>query len=193
MNETEKPLLTERFDQALAYASQAHRRQTRKGGDVPYVSHLLGVCSIALENGADEDQAIAALLHDAVEDQGGPGRLADIRSMFGERVAEMVDHCTDADTEPKPPWRERKEAYIASLSSKPRASLEVSIADKTHNASAIVNDLREVGAEVWDRFTGKRDGSLWYYRTLADRFCELVPGAASKRFALLVKEMESLA
>lgn len=184
-------ILTDRFDDALAYASRIHRHQIRKGSGVPYVSHLLGVASIALENGADEDQAIAALLHDAVEDQGGPERLADIRERYGDRVAEIVAHCTDSDIEPKPPWRERKQAYLASLAHKPRASLEVSLADKTHNAGAIVADLRAHGEVVWDRFTGGKEGSLWYYRELAVTFERLVPGAGTERLSGLVEEMES--
>jgi (p)ppGpp synthase/HD superfamily hydrolase len=182
-------MLTERFDEALAYASRVHREQCRKGTDTPYISHLLGTAAIALENGADEDQAIAALLHDAVEDQGGAARLADIRARFGERVAEMVDHCTDTDIEPKPPWRARKEAYIASLARKPTASLAVSLADKTHNAGAIVADLASVGEVVWDRFTGGRDGSLWYYNSLVTAFRERIGGAGAERLAVLVEEM----
>lgn len=189
---THSPHFTDRFDRALAYASAAHRQQTRKGSNIPYVSHLLGVSAIALENGADEDQAIAALLHDAVEDQGGTERLADIRAAFGERVANIVAHCTDTDVEPKPPWRPRKEAYIAHLSSAPHDALEVSLADKTHNASAIVADLQCHGEAVWERFTGGREGSLWYYRTLSDRFCELIPGPGSNRLARLVEEIERL-
>ena len=193
MTATPNNHLTERFDDALAYASRIHRAQGRKGADIPYVSHLLGVTSIVIENGASEDQAIAALLHDAVEDQGGAERLEDIRIRYGEEVARIVADCTDSDTEPKPPWRARKEAYLASLSHKPAASLEVSIADKTHNAGAIVADLHVHGEEVWARFTGGKDGSLWYYRALADAFAELAPGTASDRFARLVGEMERLA
>ena len=185
-------LLTERFDVALAYASRIHRDQIRKGSGIPYVSHLLGVASIALENGADEDQAIAALLHDAVEDQGGPERLRDIKEVFGKSVAQIVDDCTDADTEPKPPWRARKEQYLASLAKKPVTSLQVSLADKTHNAGAIVEDLRVHGEQLWDRFTGKREGSLWYYRALADAFADRIPGPASDRLMRFVNEMELL-
>jgi (p)ppGpp synthase/HD superfamily hydrolase len=181
--------LTDRFDDALAYASRVHRDQMRKGTTVPYISHLIGTAAIALENGADEDQAIGALLHDAVEDQGGAARLADIRVRFGERVAEIVDHCTDTDIEPKPPWRARKEAYIASLAHKPVASLEVSLADKTHNASAIVADLGVHGDALWLRFTGGRDGSLWYYRALVMAFRARIAGDGTERFAALVAQM----
>lgn len=186
-------VLGDRFDDALVYASRLHRDQRRKGSDVPYVSHLLGVASLLIEAGGDEDQAIAALLHDAVEDQGGPSRLAEIRARYGERVAKMVADCTDADADPKPPWRARKEGYIATLAEKPRASLLVSLADKTHNAGAIVADLQAHGQSVWDRFTGGRDGSLWYYRALSDRFDALVGGPGAARLKRLVDEMERLA
>lgn len=182
-------MLTERFDEALAYASRIHREQRRKGTDIPYISHLLGVASLALEAGADEDQAIAALLHDAVEDQGGAERLADIRARFGDRVAAIVDHCTDTDVEPKPPWRARKEAYIASLACKPAESLMVSLADKTHNASAILADLSRHGPAVWERFTGGKDGTLWYYAALVVSFDAQLPGHATRRFAAMVAEM----
>lgn len=191
--EADRPILTDRFDKALAYAGRAHRSQVRKGSGIPYVSHLLGVAAIALENGADEDQGIAALLHDAIEDQGGSARPADIRAEFGERVAQIVDHCTDTDIEPKPPWQARKDAYIASLADKPPASLQVSLADKTHNAGALVADLHAHGEEVWDRFTAPKQGTLWYYRTLADAFARLIPGAGTERFERVVQELERLA
>lgn len=190
---TPHPFLTDRFEDALAYASRLHRAQRRKGSDIPYVSHLLAVAAIALENGADEDQAIAALLHDAVEDQGGLPRLEEIRARFGEDVAAMVADCTDAHEEPKPAWHPRKEAYIASLAHKPARSLAVSLADKTHNAAAINADLRAHGAAVWDRFTGGRAGTLWYYRALAEAFRAHAPGIAAERFAREVDEMEELA
>lgn len=193
MTETTTPLLTGRFDEALAYASRIHRTQLRKVSAIPYVSHLLAVAAIALENGADEDQAIAALLHDAVEDQGGLERLADIRDRFGDAVAAMVADCSDSHEEPKPEWRPRKETYIASLTHKSPRSLAVSLADKTHNVSTINADLRAVGASVWDRFTRGKEGSLWYYRALADAFAQLLPGHAATRFEREVAEMEELA
>lgn len=182
-------MLGERFDLALVYASQIHRKQVRKGSGIPYISHLLGVASLAIENGADEDQAIAALLHDAVEDQGGLQQLEEIRARFGDRVAEIVDHCTDSYVEPKPEWRQRKEAYIASLSDKPKDSLLVSLADKTHNAGAIISDLDACGNSVWDRFTGRKDGTLWYYNQLVGAFRSRLPGIGSERFASSVAEM----
>lgn len=187
------PFLTTRFDDALAYASQLHRLQTRKGSGVPYISHLLAVAAIALENGADEDQAIAALLHDAVEDQGGLAQLEAIRARYGEGVATIVADCTDSHEEPKPDWQPRKEAYIASLAHKPARSLAVSLADKTHNAAAINADLRAHGQAVWQRFTGGKGGSLWYYRVLATAFRLHAPGVAAERFAREVDEMVELA
>lgn len=169
-------MLSTRFDQALSYASMIHRTQVRKGSGVPYISHLLGVASITLEFGGDENQAIAALLHDAAEDQGGEVRLNDIRVTFGEDVEEIVRHCSDSLGEEKPvdvggrkaEWRSRKERYLASLDYKPERSLLVSLADKTHNAEAIVFDLHRTGPSVWARFTGERDGTQWYYSQLVD-------------------------
>ena len=173
--------LTHRFEQALLYASAVHGGQKRKGTSIPYLAHLLGTASVALELGADEDQAIAALLHDAVEDQGGKARLVDIRARFGDTVAEIVLHCTDADVHPKPAWQERKERYLEALGSKPADALLVSLSDKIHNAEAILNDLRFHGHGVWDRFKGGKDGSLWYYRTLSDIFEQLLPGSGAGR------------
>ncbi|WP_086737006.1 HD domain-containing protein [Erythrobacter colymbi] len=190
---TDTPFLTDRFDDALAYVSRLHRAQTRKGSGIPYVSHLLAVAAIALENGADEDQAIAALLHDAVEDQGGLAQLEAIRARYGAGVAQIVADCTDAHEDPKPAWHPRKEAYIASLAHKPARSLAVSFADKTHNAAAINADLRAHGAVVWSRFTGGKGGTLWYYRALATAYRAHAPGVAAERFAREVDEMKELA
>lgn len=189
--------LGERFEFALAYANQAHCRQARKATTIPYMSHLLGVASIALELGADEDQAIAALLHDAVEDQGGAARLQDIRDKFGTQVASIVADCTDGepDGDRSDPglWRPRKEAYLARLADKPEKSLLVSLADKTHNARSIHDDLANAGPAVFDRFNGGREGTLWYYQTLAKTFCQLMPGTGSQRLRTVVGEMHRLA
>ncbi len=154
------------FDDALVYASEIHRTQERKASEVPYVSHLLGVASLVIEEGGTQIQAIAALLHDAVEDQGGLPRLEEIRARFGRGVADIVEACTDTTQEPKPPWRRRKEEYLARLPSAPPDALLVSVADKVHNARSILTDLRTGGVGVFERFTGGRDGTLWYYRTL---------------------------
>lgn len=162
--------LSSRFDEAMTYASEAHRQQVRKGTEIPYLGHLLSVAGLVLEHGGDEDTAIAALLHDAVEDAGGAPRLADIRQRFGDRVAEIVHDCTDADVVPKPPWRGRKEAYIARLAAASPAARLVSCCDKLHNARCIVADLRSQGDAVWAKFTGGRDGTLWYYATILAEF-----------------------
>ena len=185
--------LTDRFGEALRYAEKAHRNQARKGTDIPYVAHLLGVASLALEGGADEDQAIAALLHDAVEDQGGPARLADIQSKFGNRVANIVSDCTDSWEDPKPDWKPRKEDYLAQMEHKSPDSLLVSLADKTHNARSIITDVIAHGNSVWDRFTASREDTLWYYRSLAERFERHLPGPGADRFRALVTEMHAIA
>lgn len=186
-------MLTKRFDDALGYASELHRAQLRSGTSIPYVSHLLAVASLALEAGGDEDQAIAALLHDAAEDQGGAARLEEIRVRFGDRVADIVADCTDSWELPKPEWRPRKEAYLATLAHKSADSLLVSRADKMHNAGAIVRDLAVHGAGLWCRFTGGRDGSLWYYRALVIAFEERLPGPETEHLKRLVDEMHVLA
>jgi (p)ppGpp synthase/HD superfamily hydrolase len=164
-------VLSERFQQALVYAAELHREQMRKGSSTPYVAHLLGVASLALEYGANEDEAIAALLHDAIEDQGGDATRQEIRRRFGDVVTAIVDGCTDAEVTPKPPWRARKEAYIAHIAEGPSPSVRlVSSADKLHNARSILSDFRTLGDAVWSRFKGGRDGTLWYYRALVDAY-----------------------
>ncbi len=173
--------LTDRFDEALVYASRLHRRQRRKGNNVPYVSHLMAVSALVIENGGDEDQAIGALLHDAAEDQGGLEELRRIEARFGAAVAVIVRDCSDSLTEPKPPWRPRKEAYLESLTAKPSSSLLVSLADKTHNAECIRMDYRALGERLWDRFTGDGEGIRWYYRGLAERFRAALPSPLSER------------
>ena len=160
----------EKFEEALVYAADAHRDQVRKGTGIPYVTHLLAVAAIVGENGGTEDEVIAALLHDAPEDAGGEERLTDIRSRFGEEVAGIVAGCTDTYEDPKPPWQERKEAYIAHLVEAPPSVRLVSAADKLHNARSILRDLRAEGEAVWRRFTGTKEETLWYYRALVDAF-----------------------
>lgn len=162
--------LSPKFEQALHYAVLVHAHQVRKGSGIPYVAHLLGVASIAFENGANEDEAIAALLHDAGEDAGGEGRIADIRLRFGNAVADIVEGCTDAVVIPKPAWQKRKEDYIAHIPSASASVRLVSASDKLHNARTILADFRQVGDEVWTRFKGGKDGTLWYYRSLITAF-----------------------
>ena len=179
-----RPDFSPRFDQALVYAHQLHARQTRKGTTTPYIGHLLAVTSIVIENGGTEDEAIAALLHDAVEDQGGAQIRDEIRRRFGDNVAAIVDGCTDTDQTPKPPWRARKEDHLTHLSDASPAVLLVSLADKLHNARTIVQDHRVMGAEIWKRFTGGKEGTLWYYRALVEAF------RAREQFSALVDELD---
>lgn len=185
--------LTARFDEALAYAHALHRAQTRKGSGTPYIAHLLGVCAIALEDGASEDEAIGALLHDAAEDQGGAATLAEIERRFGPQVARIVADCTDAWDQPKPPWRARKEAYLAALPSKPAASLRVSLADKVHNAESIAQDHRVLGEAIFARFVGGPQGTRWYYRELARVFAQARPGPLAERLARAIADFDKTA
>jgi GTP pyrophosphokinase len=186
--------LTDRFEQALTFATRLHAAQYRKGTDIPYVAHLLGVASIALDYGATEDEAIAALLHDAVEDQGDAGRtLEEVRRRFGEGVATIVLGCSDADVIPKPPWRTRKEDYIAHLPGVGPSVCLVSAADKLHNARAILADYRVLGEALWDRFRGGKEGTLWYYRALVTAFRQSgTKPALIDELDLVVSELERL-
>jgi GTP pyrophosphokinase len=158
--------LSGRFDEAFKYAHEVHAEQTRKGTNAPYVAHLMGVASIVLDSGGNEDEAIAALLHDAAEDHGGRGRLDDIKRRFGDGVARIVEDCTDSWETPKPPWAERKRAYVEHARGLPAASLRVSAADKVHNAYAILRDLRNSGEAVWSRFNAPPDDVMAYYEGL---------------------------
>ncbi len=159
-------LYSHRFVETVQAALLMHAGQARKGTSIPYISHLFGTCSIAFDYGASEDEAIAALLHDAIEDvHYAPGARATVAG-FGPEVLRIVEACTDADTEPKPPWRERKEAYLARLATADRPILLVSASDKLHNARAIVADLRRHGDATWARFTASQADVLWYYRSL---------------------------
>ena len=184
-------LLGARFEDALAYASRLHADQVRKQTDIPYVSHLLAVCALVLEDGGDEDEAIAALLHDAVEDQGGALTLAEIRRRFGERVADIVDGCSDTDEMPKPPWRRRKEAYLAHLAdpATPESVLRVSCADKLHNARSVLAERHVLGDIVWDRFNAPKDEQLWYYRAIVEVMRTRFPGRLTDELGDVVQRL----
>ena len=162
--------LSARFDEALKYAHDIHRDQVRKGTQSPYISHLMGVASIVLDDGGNEDESIGALLHDAAEDHGGRARLEEIRSRFGDDVAKIVEDCTDSWESPKRPWVERKREYVAHARSLAPSSLRVSCADKVHNTYAILRDLRNSGDEVWDRFNASADDVVAYYDSLVKAF-----------------------
>jgi len=187
------PLLTARFEEAVVYAVRLHAQQKRKGTEIPYASHLFAVASLVLEDGGDEDLAIAALLHDAAEDQGGRPTLEQIHRRFGDRVAAIVLGCTDSEIEPKPPWRARKEAYVAHLRNAPRDVLRVSVADKLHNARSILADLKRHGGGLWSRFSGGRDGVLWYYRALVTAYQDAGVGFLADELHRVVSEIEALA
>jgi (p)ppGpp synthase/HD superfamily hydrolase len=180
-----------RFLRAFRFAAEKHDGQTRKASTIPYIAHLMGVASLVLEFGGDEDMAIAALLHDVVEDCGGAPMLEEVRRKFGPRVAKIVDGCTDSDTDPKPPWRERKENYLRHLKSADAATRLVSAADKLNNVRSILSDYRSVGESVWVRFNGGRDGTLWYYRALLREFLRRKPNRLMRELELAVLELES--
>ena len=189
--------LTDRFDRALLYATHVHGGQVRKETTIPYIAHLLAVAATVLEYGGSEDMAIAGLLHDAVEDQGGEERLTDIRNRFGDRVADIVRSCSDSFVnvsggKEKDDWEVRKERYLEHLKTVDAETLLVSLSDKVHNARSILRDLRkpEIAAAVWSRFTKGRDGTLRYYGKLAATFCELLHGQLAKE--QLAKELRPI-
>jgi (p)ppGpp synthase/HD superfamily hydrolase len=181
-----------RFLAAFLFAAEKHAGQTRKASTTPYIAHLMGVASLVLEAGGDEDLAIAALLHDVVEDCGGAPMLKEVRRRFGKRVAKVVEGCTDADTYPKLPWRERKEGYIRHLKNADVDTRLVSVADKLNNVRSILSDYREIGESVWARFNGGREGTLWYYRALLEVFLRRKPNRLVREFGLAVRELEAL-
>ncbi len=201
--------LSARFEEALVYATRLHAGQVRKGSGVPYVSHLLAVAALVLEQGGDEEQAIAALLHDAVEDQGGRAVLWEIQTRFGTGVAEIVAACTDAWESPsrrlsnsrptgvfqqpaKPPWRQRKEAYLAHLPDASDGARLVSAADKVHNARAIVAGCAREGQAFWSRFNAGKEEILWYYGELARIFTERGPAFLAGELRELVAAIRRL-
>jgi (p)ppGpp synthase/HD superfamily hydrolase len=172
-SQTATPRLTPKFDEAMAYAADKHRNQTRKGSGIPYLGHLLSVAGYVIEADGTETEAIAALLHDTAEDQGGEETLAEIREQFGADVASIVSECSDTVVTPKPPWRERKENYIRHLEEASDSALLVSLADKLHNAHAILRDFRAQGNELWQRFSEKDpQPHLWYYRSLLEVYAK---------------------
>ncbi len=182
--------LTSRFDEAFSFAHEIHGAQTRKGNSSPYIGHLMGVASIVLDDGGGEDEAIAALLHDAAEDQGGRTRLEEIRTRFGDGVARIVEDCTDSWETPKRPWADRKREYIEHARSLPPASLRVAAADKVHNAYAILRDLRNVGDEVWARFNAPADDVIAYYEGLVRAMRESGGGKLVDELDRIVKGIQ---
>ncbi len=193
MTDTPNPIFGERFIKALELTVNTHATQARKSTEIPYLGHLLAVCSLVIEDGGTEDEAVAALLHDAVEDGGGAPVLERIREEFGDNVANIVDACSDTDQVPKPPWLERKEAYLAHLETADAQTLRVSCADKLHNAGSIVRDHRSVGTEIWGRFSAEREQTIWYYSSLAEIFNRRMPDSVlTRELALVVGELADL-
>lgn len=190
--ESSTALLGPRFASALGYVATLHATQLRKGTQTPYVSHLLAVAALAIEYGANEDEAIAALLHDSIEDQGGAEVRRRITALFGQTVADIVEGCTDTDVMPKPPWRERKERYIAHVSDTSPSVRLVSMCDKLHNARSLIMDLRGKRADLWSRFSAGRDETCWYYRQLVTAFRSTLAKdpPSSLRMSELLEELD---
>ena len=186
------PHLGPRLQRAFRYAAKWHDGQARKGTTVPYLSHLMAVTSLVLEAGGDEDLAIAALLHDVVEDCGGMPRLREIRRQFGPRVAKIVEGCTDSFVEPKPEWVERKKGYLQEVKHADRETRLVSASDKLHNVRTILADYRKDGERIWPRFNGKKEGTLWYYRALSDEYKRRNPNRITRELEIAVAELERL-
>jgi (p)ppGpp synthase/HD superfamily hydrolase len=186
------PALSPRFDEALVWASELHRGQLRKIEPIPYVTHCISVAALVLENGGGEDEAIAALLHDGPEDCGGWPVLEEIARRFGDRVAELVDGCTDTYDTPKPAWRPRKERYLARLAAECAAVRLIAAADKLHNARSILSGFKTEGNRVFDRFSPPREETLWYYRAVTDVLRARDAGPLVEELDRAVCELEAL-
>jgi (p)ppGpp synthase/HD superfamily hydrolase len=199
MDEQERAEFHRDFERALVFATRLHATQTRKQTNVPYISHLISVAGLVLEYGGNRHEAIAGLLHDSIEDQGThypggvPALKGTIASEFGAPVLDIVQGCTDSETEPKPPWRARKESYIRHIRSASGSVRLVSCADKLHNARSIVADLRVVGCVLFERFTGGKDGTLWYYQEMSQAFTQLGPREPAAELSRTVATMSELA
>ncbi len=192
MNKTATVKLTERFEQALVYATRLHAAQIRKATGVPYITHLLSVTALVLEDGGNEDEAIAALLHDAVEDQGGKATRAEIYRLFGEQVMAIVDGCTEFDSLPKPPWRERKQRYLEQLRQGSSSVRRVALADKLHNARSLLSDYRQQGDEIWSMFGAGKEGMLWFYHSLLWVYRSTGSNPLVEELARVIGELEQL-
>ncbi len=179
--------LSSRFTDAMAFAFEVHREQTKKGSSVPYISHLLEVTGTVLTYGGDEDEAISALLHDSVEDHSDAVSFASLAERFGARVAKIVESCSDTSVSPKPPWKPRKERYIEHLYSANESVMIVSAADKLSNARAVMKDYRQIGEKVWSRFNAGKEDQLWYYRSVTAALTQRGKGT---RVQPLIEELD---
>jgi (p)ppGpp synthase/HD superfamily hydrolase len=192
--ETRPPAaLGTRFEDALLFAAQKHASQKRKSTSIPYIAHLMSVAALVLEAGADEEVAIAGLLHDVVEDCGGKPMLEEVKRRFGARVAHIVDGCTDAYVVPKPPWQQRKQDYLEHLRTADADIRLVSTADKLHNSRAILADYLEDGESVWERFQGGREGTLWYYGAVTAELGRTERNRLTPVLERTVRELDQLA
>ncbi len=180
--------LTKAFEEALVYALRLHETQRRKGSGVPYIAHLLAVASLVIEDGGDETQAIAALLHDAIEDQGGDTARQEIRRKFGEHVLAIVETCSESDTKPKPPWKERKDRLLRQMREASPEALRVAVADKLHNLRSIVADRERQGEDIWKRFSSGKDAQLWFYHS----FTEIVRGRFESPMMTEIERLERI-
>lgn len=189
--QVDSPVLGRRFREALSFAFDVHASQIRAGSEAPYVGHLLGVAALVIEDGGSEDEAIAALLHDAAENQGGEDMIIRISEWLGDDVARIVRACSDTLESPKPPWRERKEDYLSQLERAEPDELRVALADKLYNARSIVMNHRRLGAVAWGRFYASRDEMLWYYRSLSEIFLERAPGPLADELAATLAVLEA--
>ncbi len=180
--------LTERFEEALVYATRLHATQLRKASGVPYIAHLLSVAALVLEQGGDEDMAIAALLHDAIEDRGGDATREEIRRRFGERITAIVDGCTEIYAQPKPPWKERKLHYLQQLRSGSQEARLVSLADKLHNARSLLADFQSQGETIWKVFN--KQETLWFYEELLQIYQKFCPGSMLTELERIVRELK---
>ena len=184
------PVPGDRFTDAFAYAVHLHARQARKSTSISYMTHLMAVCSLVLEDGGDENQAIAALLHDGPEDQGGLPILDEIQQRFGDDVRSLVDGLTDTLEDPKPKWLRRKREYLERLKDEPVSVLRVSLADKLHNLRSVATDLAIPGESVWKRFNAGRDAQAWYNCELLAVFEKRLPSSRNiPEFQRLVAEV----
>jgi (p)ppGpp synthase/HD superfamily hydrolase len=181
--------LTERFEFALVYANRLHAHQVRKVGGVPYITHLLSVAALVLESGGNEDEAIAALLHDAVEDQGGAQTREAIRQQFGDEVVMIIDGCTESDTIPKPPWRERKLRSLEKLRQASPSVRRVALADKLHNGRSLLMELHRQGNSAWSYFNASPEEILWFYQSLVQIYQEGIADETTAEFERVVSQL----
>ena len=182
------------YKKAYDFAFKLHSKQVRKGNNIPYFTHLSAVSNLIIENGGSTTEAIGGLLHDAVEDQGGLKVLKIIKDKFGKKVATIVDECSDAVTNPKPPWKERKIKYINSIKNKSQSGILVSLCDKIHNANCIISDCRKIGDKLWQRFSAPKKEVFWYYDSLCKEFKKHLKNHSSLvlESELKIQEMKKL-